>query len=282
MAIHVRPARLTSSLCGGQEGRGRQASGPQTFCPHPSQGGLAVGRAHQRAQSTLGFCGEGQGPLQGPAFTVSWGQHNPLPEGTVLWDPPKDPCLPTGGSHPEGPGPSPAGCGCGALGISGTPPAPAVGELPLPGQQEGGTCVRIGGEGGRGCRWPAEVGRAPDWVSPGRGCRPQPGVRVVWRARDHAEHRGRGRWGTDPTVLPRGPGWRGPPSCYCKWAGGFLFPRRVRLASAAPDKGASSRPAVSPPDHRVLGGAWGARLWLWSQQTGRRGGDPKTEPGRHS
>lgn len=55
-------------------------------------------------------------------------------------------------------------------------------------------------------------------------------------------------------------------SCYCKWAGGFLFPRRVRLASASPDKGASSWPAVSPPDHRVLGGAWGARLWLWGNR----------------
>lgn len=194
MATHVRPARLTSSLSGGQEGRSRHASGPQTFCPHLSQGGLAVGRAHQRAQSTLGFCGEGQGPLQGPAFTVSWGQHNPLPEGTVLWDPPKDPCLPTGGGQPECPGPSPAGCGCGALGISGTPP-PAVRELPLPGQQEGGTCVRTGGEGGRVRRWPAEEGRAPDWVSPGRDCWPQPGVRVVWRARDHAEHGREGREG---------------------------------------------------------------------------------------
>lgn len=60
------------------------------------------------------------------------------------------------------------------------------------------------------------------------------------------------------------------PSCYCKWAGGFLFPWRARLASASPDKGTSSWPAVSPRDHRVLGGAWGARLWLWGQQTGGR------------
>ena len=52
-------------------------------------------------------------------------------------------------------------------------------------------------------------------------------------------------------------------------AGGFLFPHGAP-GTRLPRQGPSSRPAVSPLDHRTLGGGGGAKLRLWGRQP--RGG----------
>lgn len=217
------------------------------------------------------------------ASTAGSQPHPFLRSQAVLRDPPqgwanrpfslRDPCLPAGGGHPGcAQAPRPAEVG-GRQGSSDLPEEPA--SLFPPGPQ-GVTCDWTGRQrAGRWSQWGTGVGRVPGWVSQGGGLLATAGgVGGVEAGHLTAP-------GPDPAALPPGgSGEDGPSSCYCKWAGGFLFPWRARLASASPDKGASSWPAVSPPDHRVVGGARGARLWLRGNRL-ERGGDRQPGSAEH-
>lgn len=221
-----------------------------------------MGRAHRRAQSTVGFCGEGQGPPPRPCFYIRLGSAQPfLRAQTVLRDSPahlpyRTPAFLQAVLTQSVLGPWPAECGVGPW--ESCEPS----SLSLPGQREGGD-LRQDRRRGKGVSGGSRGRSGSRLGEPGRGLLATAGGVGGVEAGDHTE-----RQGLTPQSSPGAQGRMGRTSCYCKWAGGFLFPRRVRLASASPDKGASSWPAVSPPDHRVLGGAWGARLWLWGQQTG--------------
>lgn len=69
----------------------------------------------------------------------------------------------------------------------------------------------------------------------------------------------------------------------CSYKGGRRLPlSTARLAPASTDKGPSSQPAVRPLDHRALGRGGRAKLRLWGCGSLGRGGDPRSETGRHS
>lgn len=123
--------------------------------------------------------------------------------------------------------------------------------------------------------WPvflASKGRPCGWTCGRGGVGEQGQVRVPGAgAREGAAGGGCG------LGAAQGPGAQGRATgraCYyCKWVGSFLFPQRVCLASASPDKGLGSWSAVSPLDHKGLGEVPGGRLWLWGQDW-RRGKTP--------